>query len=165
MTKTEKYSSVTKIDFAQWRKEGIECVIFDIEGTIAVWGTESVPDDIKRHIKRSKIKKIGIATNLNIKHKEKVANFANQIGAKSYQLPRFRAERKPKGRMLRSCIRELGSTHEKTAMVGDKLLDIMAAKSADVNRVAWIDRYGDQDHWFDKLIYRHLEPIIKKLVK
>jgi len=163
-TKVNLVSSVCSIDFEALRAQGVKCLLFDIEGTIALWGTSTVTDDVARCIKKSGIKKIGIVTNINHAHAKRVEQVAQQISAGAYHYPESAHQRKPKPYMINACLDELGVRPQETVMIGDKLFDVLAAKNAKLPAMFWVDRLGDADNWFDRNIYRRVEPLLKRLL-
>lgn len=164
-TEVRHVRSVCDIDFEKLKGQGVEAVLFDIDGTITTWGGTRVNIDIVDCIQQSKLKKVGIVTNIDKKNARRAKSIADQINADSYQFPRLRKHRKPRAYMIESCIAELNTSKEKTVMVGDKLLDVLAAKNANIHAVYWTDMLHGPDHWFDRWIYRKIEPFLKKIVR
>ena len=162
-TVVEHAASVLDIDFKSLRRAGVECVIFDLEGTVTEWRGTDVAAEVRRHIKELGITKIGVATNMHHSRGAEVEKLARQLGAGSFQFPRARGDRKPAATMLEACMAELKARPEQTVMVGDKLLDVLAAKKAGVGRAIWVEKFGRVDHWFDRLVYRKIEPFLKRL--
>lgn len=163
-TKITFARSVCDIDFLALKKSGIECVIFDIESTLTQWGSDYIPKEVLNCITHAPLSKIGLVTNVHKRHAARVTRVARKVQAKSYQYPRQWKDRKPSGRMLRTCMAELNTTAEQSVMVGDKLFDVMAAKRAGVSQVIWVDKLPGADHWFDRLVYRRVEPFMKWLM-
>ncbi len=157
-------SSVIDVDFEQWKQRGIECVLFDIEGTLTAWGAQALSDDVVGHIKHARLPKIGIITNINRSHLARVQAIAAQLGARDWQLPLSKKDRKPSPNMILKSLEQLKATPEKTIMIGDKLLDVVAARRAGVQAVIWVNKYGEGDHWFDALVYRRVEQLLKRRV-
>lgn len=168
MTKTtiQLTDSVSTLDFKQWHdKHGIDTLLFDIEGTLTEWAkpeVDSVVIDKLRSARQHGIKYIGLVTNINPKYHQRVAAVAEQVGADIYRYPTSFFKRKPSGAMIRDCLRQLDSKPDRCGFVGDKLFDVMAARNARVKRMAWVSRYGSADQWFDRLIYRLVEPALKR---
>ncbi len=155
---------VLSIDFNKLMRSGIRCVIFDIEGTLAPWDTVDIPDDILAHIKQANIPNICLVTNIDKKHAARVQIVAEKLGAKASFYPFASNQRKPSPFMLNKCLKKCDTNADQTIMIGDKLFDVLAAKRAGLSQVYWVDRLGKQDHWFDRLVYRRIEPLVKKIV-
>ena len=153
--------SVCQIDFAGLRESGIDCVLFDAEGTITPYGKSEVPIQIQECIKNSGMQKVGLVTNINKREVSRVKEIANQINATTFQHPKAWRDRKPSPLMLQNCMRTLRSRPEKTVMVGDKLVDVSAARRAGLSTVFWVRRHGKEDHWYDTLIYRPFEKLAR----
>ncbi len=164
-TTIEHADSVPAIDFAAWhRQHAISTVLFDIEGTITQWADPVVDPKVVaalRQARKSGIRYVGLVTNINSKHKARVAEVAQQIGADTIRYPTSFGMRKPSGKMIISSLDELGVDASKCGFVGDKIVDILAARNAGVARVAWVQRHGTADHWFDRFIYRHIEKLFR----
>ncbi len=160
-TQVISIAGVLDIDFAALKNDGIECVLFDIEGTIAPWNTSDVSKEIITHVAAANMPAICIVSNISKKHAERVSQIADKLGAKTYCFPETKKQRKPSPYMILKCLEACGVDPEKAVMVGDKLFDVLAAKRAGLRTVYWVDRLGLQDHWFDRYIYRRLEPILK----
>ena len=165
MTVVTSHPHVTDIDFAQWRRDGITTLLFDIEGTLTEWADPAVDPRIIDHLKAARsagIESIGLVTNISARYESRVKQVAEQVGADSYRLPRRFVERKPSSAMIVDTLDEFDEVPGNCGFIGDKIVDIAAGKNADVARVAWVERYGTADHWFDRYIYRHLERRLRK---
>lgn len=168
-SRLEKPSSLTEIDFTAWHNtHGIAYVLFDVEGTLTPWAEHLVEQETMDALARAKaagIKEFGLVSNMNSRHKRRLQSVARQIGAKTYQLPIQTHERKPSPYMIRTALADLGAKPANTGFVGDKLVDVITAKRAGLARTAWVKRWGTADHILDKLVYRPLEPLLKRLVR
>lgn len=166
MTVLQHAASVVAIDFAEWHREhGITALLFDIEGTITEWNDPGVEQQIIDHLalaRASGIEHIGIVTNINAKHAARVEQVAASIAADTFRFPTSFFERKPSGRMIRSILHELSTSPQACGFIGDKLVDVLAARNAGVARVAWVERHGTADQWFDRSVYRRLEPLLRR---
>lgn len=164
-TTIEHAVSVPAIDFAAWhRQHGITTVLFDIEGTITQWADPAVDPKVITALATARehgIRHLGLVTNINSKHKTRVAEVAQQIKADTTRYPTSFGMRKPSGAMIVSSLDELGVDPRHCAFVGDKIVDILAARNAGVARVAWVQRHGTADHWFDRFVYRHVEKLFR----
>lgn len=166
MTVVERVPAVTAIDFQTWHTtHGITTLLFDIEGTLTEWADPVVAQPTIDHLARARsygIQHIGLVTNINPRHKARVQHVAEQIGADIYRFPTTMLERKPGARMIRSILSELDVSPMQCGFIGDKYVDVLAARNAHVARMAWVERYGTADQWFDRTIYRHLERQLKR---
>ena len=164
-TTIEHVDRVPSIDFAAWHNQhGITTVLFDIEGTITEWADPAVDPAVITALQTARangIQHLGLVTNINSKHKDRVTEVAQQIQADTMRYPISFGMRKPSGKMITSSLDELGVDPRSCAFVGDKIVDIMAARNAGVNRVAWVQRHGTADHWFDRFVYRHIEKLFR----
>lgn len=166
-TTLEHTDSVTSLDFKNWHDQhGIKTLLFDIEGTLTEWASPEVESDIIEKLKSARedgIKHIGLVTNINPKYHQRVADVAEQVDADIYRFPTSFFHRKPSGAMIKDCLEQLGSSPEQCGFIGDKLFDAMAARNARVKHMAWVSRHGKADQWFDRYVYRLLEPVIKRM--
>jgi len=166
MPPIEHISSIHDIDFAAWHRDhGIDVVLFDVEGTLTEWSSRQIPDATIRCLEQARvdgIRHIGLVTNISPRKAKRVASLARQISADTYRYPTSLGVRKPSGAMIRDSLGELGVTPEHCAFVGDKIVDCLAGRNAHVARIAWVQRHGTADHWFDRLIYRPIERLVRK---
>lgn len=169
MTVIEQVPAVTAIDFQTWHTtHGITTLLFDIEGTLTQWADPAVDQETIDHLATARsygIAHIGLVTNINLKYKARVEHVARQIDADIYRFPTNFLERKPGARMIHSILRELGASPEQCGFIGDKYVDVLAARNARLPRMAWVDRYGTADQWFDRAVYRHVERRLKRNAK
>ena len=154
--------SVTDVDFKTLRKQGISCVLFDVEGTLTQWGDERVSAALRRHIASSGLRKIGIISNMPKSHVARAQKVGAQIGAKVVMVPQTWRMRKPGSAMVQACLQALSAEPSQTIIIGDKLIDALTAKRAGLAGVIWVEVLPGADHWFDKYIYRMIEPVAKK---
>lgn len=155
-------SSTLLIDYNDLHKRGISCILFDIEGTLTPWGEGMVSDELRKSITEAGINKIGIVSNMHKNHLKRAVAVGDQIGAHSVMLPLNWRMRKPAPAMVYASLQKLGAEPKQTVFVGDKLIDVLTAKNAGLAGVIWVDVMNGPDHWFDKNIYRRIEPYIKQ---
>lgn len=144
---------------------GITTVLFDIEGTLTEWADPAVADATVAYLANARIhgiKHIGLVTNINPRFAPRVQAVVEQVGAEVYRFPTTFFDRKPSGRMIRSILRELDIPPEQCGFVGDKYVDVLSARNARVARMAWVERFGTADQWFDRSVYRRIERRLKK---
>lgn len=163
-TKITHAQSVSAIDFVKLKRDGIECLLFDIEGTLTPWGGSAVPEEIRCQILEAGIKKIGIVSNMPAKYKTRADSVGSQIGADIVMVPLNARMRKPHSVMVEACLQHLSVKAEQTAFVGDKLIDALTAKNANLREMIWVDVMPGPDHWFDRYVYRSVEPFIKRFI-
>lgn len=164
-TTIERYPSILAINFRSWHAQGITCVLLDVDSTLTPWlGTEVAPEITYalQTARKAGIAQIGLVTNSNPKKEDRIIEIARQIKADAYFLPQRFRERKPRPVLIRTAMQQLGVSPQQTVMVGDKFgTDVRAARRAGVAKVAWVDRLGDTDMVFDRLIRRPIEQFIK----
>jgi HAD superfamily hydrolase (TIGR01662 family) len=165
----EFIEGVTLIDFPTWHKTyGIDTVLFDIDGTLTPWNEEVVGAEVLLALKRAKksgISKVGLVSNMRSKKLSRLAAIAEQIGAVTYHLPRRFRTRKPSAFMINVALQESQSERANTAFVGDKIVDVLAARRAGLKRVAWVERLGTSDHISDRVIYRPIEKLFMRILR
>lgn len=161
----ELVSGVESIDFTRAHKQqGIKAVCFDIEGTLTEWASREISESTRKEIKRAEksgIKTIALVTNISSKHTERLQTITKQTGAAKVYSPSKAAESKPSPRMIKQFADEFDIPVENIMFVGDKLVDVTAARRAGVGRMVWVERFGVADHPGDRLFYRPFEKIIK----
>lgn len=165
----EHTSGVASIDFAAWHKEhGIRAVLFDIDGTLAPWNDPTVDVEVKaalEYARKSGVAHVGLVSNMNPKHVERLAAVAKQVNASTYHVPGTPSERKPSPAMIHAALKKLDVAPKEAGFVGDKVVDVLAARRAGVARIAWVQRLGSADHPLDKLLYRPAERLLKWIIR
>jgi len=154
--------SVAAIDFAALRTSGVSCFLFDIEGTLTPWKDETVPADIRNAIKLSGAQKVGLISNMPRNNKHRAEKVGKQIRAQIVNVPKNWKSRKPGSAMVLESLKHLSAAPEETIIIGDKLIDVLTAKNSGLAGAIWVDVMPGPDHWFDKYLYRKVEPIMKK---
>lgn len=161
----QQYASITAIDFAAWHSTyGVICLICDIEGTLLPWGDSEVSGAVRQALKRARragITKFALVTNISPSQEARVRTIARAVRADVYCIPRGLEQRKPSPHMVLAAMETLGVSPHETAIVGDKLLDVLAARRAHIRMTAWVSRLGSTDHPGDRLFYRPIEPLLK----
>lgn len=162
-----KEAGIITADLVSWAEQGITCLLCDIEGTLTPWGESAVEPAVLQKLaeaRRAGIAKIGLITNIPPSKVAQIKAVAAAVQAEVYCFPLKHSERKPSSTMVQRAMGELGVLPEHTAMIGDKLVDVLAAQRAQVNRVMWVKRLGEADNAFDKLLYRPIEPLLRRLM-
>lgn len=154
--------SVLDINFDDLRARGVNCVLFDAEGTLTPWGGSVVSEDIRHAVKAAGIKKIGIISNMHREHIKRAEAIGAQVNASSVMVPLRWRTRKPSAFLVHASLRRLNSTPEHTVLIGDKLIDVLTAKNAGLAGAVWLDVLPGPDHWFDRNVYRKIEPRLKR---
>jgi len=160
-------TSVTNIDFADWHRRNIDCLLLDIEGTILPWKTQAVPAEIVEALKKARqagIREIGVISNISRKDEARVRAICKQINVEHYWIPQTRRARKPNTAMLKHAMQHFHAKPSEVAYVGDKFVDVIAGKRAHVAAIVWVRRLGKADHPLDYWLYRPLEPLIRQFV-
>jgi CDP-diacylglycerol--glycerol-3-phosphate 3-phosphatidyltransferase len=169
LTWLEHASGVAAIEFAAWHQaQGINTVLFDIDGTLTPWNVERVENVVVAAVgeaKRAGIVHVGLVSNMSVRRIARLASIAEQVGASTYHLPQHHSERKPSPVMIHAALTKIGGRPEEAAFVGDKIVDVLAAHRAGLARVAWVDRLGSTDHILDRLFYRPVERFAKWTIK
>lgn len=168
-TTIEHYESLLEVNFRTWRKQGITCVLLDVDSTVAPWLGSVITPEMARKLAQARkigIMHIGLVTNSRQKAAERIADIAQQCGADGYFLPGRFKERKPSPSLINKALAQFAAKPEQAAMVGDKYTaDVIAAKRAGLAKAAWVDRLGKEDLLLDRLIRRPAEAPIKMLHK
>lgn len=166
-TAIEHYKSLLEVNFETWRKQGITCILLDVDSTVAPWLGSTITPEMAHKLAQARkvgITHIGLVTNSRQKAAERIADIAQQCGADGYFLPGRLKERKPSPSLIRKALEQFGVKPEQAAMAGDKYTaDVLAAKRAGLAKAAWVDRLGKEDLLLDRLIRRPAETPIKML--
>ncbi len=124
---TYERESVHHIEEDFFKKEGITCVLLDIDNTL-VADNEPYPDDgARRFINRLREEGLDICLISN-NNKERVNSFNGEFNLRAV----YRAG-KPMCRKINKAIRELGTDKKKVLFIGDQLLtDIPAGNRSKI---------------------------------
>lgn len=165
-TIVEHYPSVLDINFKLWREQGISCVLLDVDSTITPLLETTVEQEVTDKLAQARklgITHIALITNSPRRNEARIADIAKQIDADAFFIPQRFRERKPRPSLINQAMEKFGLLPGQIAMVGDKYgTDVLAAKRAEVARVAWVDRLGDADHPYDRYLRRPVEKLIKR---
>lgn len=158
---------VEQIPFAQWHEAGVQCLLFDMDGTLNPYGSVVVPQEIIDTLvtsrERDLYKALGIVT--HNKDHSAIKKVAKQVGADSYFSPNRWSDRKPRPVLIELALTEFGFEPSETGMTGDKFTaDVRAGVKAGVSRIAWVDRLGATDAIGDRVLRRPYEDIVYRRV-
>lgn len=169
MTNIIQCPSVAEIDFDWWHRQyGIDCVLFDVDGTLAAYSEHCVPLGHIEALNRARsagIAAFGLVTNARPRHKPRICHVASQVGANAYCMPAKLRHSKPSIYMIDQILDTLDIAPDRVGFVGDKLVDVLAATRAKLACAIWVERLGPRDNMLDRLLYRPVEPIIKHLMR
>ncbi|HEY2003622.1 MAG TPA: HAD-IIIA family hydrolase [Candidatus Saccharimonadia bacterium] len=160
--------AVTDINFRAWHDEfGIRAVLFDVDGTLAPWGSAHVSTDVVEAVEKARsagITNIGLVSNMSARQMGRIEAIARTLKLKIYRIPSKIHERKPSPAMVHAAMKDMRVEGSGCAFIGDKLVDVVAGKRAGVRRIAWVNRLGTEDHPIDKMLYRPIEYIFKRML-
>ncbi len=167
MARLDVVDAVTDINLQEWHMQGgVECLLLDVEGTVAPYGSTEVDPGVLRKLEAAResgyISVVGLVSN------KTDLGFLNEVGdqvaADGIFIPLERSERKPSPTLVERAMRELEQTKDTTGMAGDKYTaDVKAAMAAELTRIAWNGRLGTTDHLGDRLLRRPYEAVMCRL--
>lgn len=148
--------SILDINYNKLQKEGIKCILFDLDNTLAIVDLDSVSEEIEKKLK--KLKKefcIIIVSNNFSKRIKKICNIID-IEFISFSM-------KPLSKGLSKAMKKSGYRKEQTCIIGDQLIsDVLGGKRLGIKTIL-VDPLSKKDLKITK-INRLLEfLIIKKL--
>lgn len=125
--------SVSDIDFAYLKKQGIEVCFFDLDHTILDRGTTMVEKKVAARLKKIGIK-LYIATNR--RYSDSLVDIAKQIGASGIMYSSKNGLFKPRLNYYKKLIELSGTEPKKIIMVGDRLIqDVFGANRAKIGTI------------------------------
>lgn len=109
-------SRVSEIGCYELIEKGIHGVILDLDNTLLEWRNDVVPTDVEEWVRRLKQTGISVCIVSNSGRKCRI-----QPISKSLEVPWICRAKKPLPRGFREGMRQLGTSCEDTAVVGDQL--------------------------------------------
>lgn len=148
----EAIEGVSTAPFARWHDEyGVDCLLFDVDGTLVPLGSDEVPHEIVARLvaarEQNLYRWLGLVT--HNPDPDVIRAVAEQVGsdaefAPRNMLPHKVLDRKPRPTMVHMALGEFGVGPSQTAIIGDKhSKDVRAGVRAGLAVVAWTDRLGD----------------------
>lgn len=151
-------SDVDDIDFKKLEKLGIEHLLFDLDQTLRRPYSRKLPIAVitlLNEVNRSKqFKSLCLVSN----NQRNLTRYSSPIQARVFQPFRsgFKLIRKPNPRFFEYVLKELGTTPEKAAMIGDRLhADVFGGNRMGMFTV-YVKKRGAIDYWFDWLLLTRL---------
>lgn len=130
--------TIFDIDYKELKKQGIKCLVFDLDNTLGLIDEEKCPDNVKKLIK--KLKKDFFVYVSSNNYKKRISKFINDLDIEGES---FSLKPLPKGlmRIRRRC----GVKKEEIAMIGDQIItDIFSGKLYGVKTIL-VDPLGVKD--------------------
>lgn len=158
----ELYGSVVEIPYEKWVDEGVDTVLFDLDGClrpIDLWEIDPETQESIAQARAAGIKNIGIVTNKKPRDeidRMKMIWAAHEIGADKVFFPDEKGDRKPNPYLPLEAVAYFGTTTTKTRGVGDKATADTAAynRSGVINALVTkkTDLEDDRDYIGDKFL-------------
>ena len=156
-------------EFDPSRIRGLEGILFDLEGTLANFGSTEVSPGVNEYLKglRAQGYKMRILTNKGFDMRQgDYAGFVRQVEANSgIRMIRNRFY-KPSPRVFRDAVAALGIDDPgRVAMVGDSLMtDIYGAQRANLGMTVWVDPLPGAEDWYMRWLARPSDFLYKLMV-
>ena len=127
---TRKIKDICELTPPLLLKWGVEAVLCDLDNTLAGYGTAAADGDIKSWL--TSVREAGIIPAVvSNASEERAAAFCEPL-----DLPYIARAAKPGAKKLRSMLKNLGVSPERSLMVGDQLFtDVLAGRKAGVRTV------------------------------
>ena len=170
LTPTERAPSVGHMSVDRLIKDGVQLLIFDLEGTVVEQDGIDMDPAAKALTDEARAKGLTVAAATNKIPEDymsflKMSWLGEQMGAEVVVSPLSGEERKPSSQMPLMIMQRFGFRPEQTWMVGDKMsADIRAANYAGI-RSTLVDRLGERDLVGDKYGRRPPEAALKVFLK
>lgn len=165
----ETHESLLDVDFAAHVRAGRTTLVLDAESTFVEFdGWDVEPSIVNKLVeaRRHGMERIIITTNKRPKDELDLWQlqwWTEQIDADLVIVPLAKEQRKPSPHLLLAVMEAFEVPAESMLMIGDKLSsDVAAANEVGVYSV-WVQRWGQPDHWGDRLGRRPLERGLAKV--
>ena len=109
-------NSVTEIDVAQLKEQGIQGVILDLDNTLVGWAREELSEEILAWIQSLRDNNLNFCLLSNSVISKRVDRVAQVFGC-----PNIRKARKPSRDGFHRAMKMMGSTSSSTAIIGDQM--------------------------------------------
>lgn len=151
--------SVADIDLDALERRGIEALLIDVDNTLIAHGTPEVtPDRLEWAERAGESFKLCLVSNSITGRR--MRRLAEAMGIPGINV--WTWDRKPFTAGVRRAMRELGSTPETTAMIGDQVMtDVIAGNRAGLYTI-WVDRISEEEFIFTRAIHRRMEEFVAR---
>ena len=121
---------IYKISHSLLFKNGIKCLLLDVDGTLLNRNSSHIPVDVKNWIKKSK-KLFSLYLISNNPSKERISKIGNELGVKY----KFKALKPKKGKTL-EIIKKFKEDNTKIAIIGDRIFtDIIVGNRCEIKTI------------------------------
>lgn len=151
--------SIFTIDYKKLKKDGIKCILFDLDNTIAPINENKPSKDVKELFAYIDDLNIKIIILSNSK-KSRVAPFKEMLNVDSAYMAT-----KPLKRKFKKVLRMFNFEFSEVAEVGDQILtDVLGANRCGITSI-FVDPLTDEDKFFTKINRKFEKIILNKLNK
>lgn len=151
--------SIFTIDYKKLKKDGIKCILFDLDNTIAPINENKPSKDVKELFAYIDDLNIKIIILSNSK-KSRVAPFKEMLNVDSAYMAA-----KPLKRKFKKVLRMFNFEFSEVAEVGDQILtDVLGANRCGITSI-FVDPLTDEDNFFTKINRKFEKIILNKLNK
>lgn len=151
--------NIFNVDYKKLKKDGIKCVLFDLDNTIAPLSENEPSRDVKELFAFIDDLNMKIIILSNSK-KKRVAPFKESLNVDSAYL-----SMKPLKRKLKKVLGMFNLDFSEVALIGDQVLtDVFCANRCGVTSIL-VDPLTDEDKFFTKINRIFEKMILKKLEK
>jgi len=155
----EVVSSIEKIDLDALADRGIEGLLIDVDNTLIAHGAPEVSPERLEWVERA-ARRFKLCLVSNSITGRRMRRLAEAMGIPGFNV--WHWDRKPSPRGLRRGMREIGTTPETTAMIGDQVItDVIAGNLAGVYTI-WVEKIAEHEFIFTRQVHRRIEEFIAR---
>ena len=146
------FESLYQIDLSHLKSIGIRGIVFDIDNTVTMWGSDKVPQDTLKWLEDTKTQgfRVCLLSNNRKARVDSISCMLDIPSAKGF---------KPFGSAFRSALSLLGTSPKETAIIGDQIFtDILGGNRAGLYTI--LVQPLSTTEFFTTRLFRKLERIV-----
>ncbi|MFW5868691.1 MAG: YqeG family HAD IIIA-type phosphatase [Armatimonadota bacterium] len=152
--------SVADIDLDELQRQGIKALLIDVDNTlISHDGMPELSPERQEWVERA-VDQFDVCLVSNSVTGRRMRHLAEAMGVPGINV--WTWDRKPFTGGVRRAMRDLGSTPETTAMIGDQVMtDVLAGNRAGLYTI-WVEKIAEGEFIFTRAIHRAIEQFVAK---
>lgn len=151
--------SVADIDLDALQARGITALLIDVDNTLIAHGTPELSPERQDWVERA-VARFDVCLVSNSITGRRMRRLAEAMGVPGINV--WTWDRKPFTGGVRRAMRDLGSTPETSAMIGDQVMtDVLAGNRAGLYTV-WVDRIAEEEFILTRLLHRTFEKFVAR---
>lgn len=155
----EVVTSVAEIDLDALADRGIEGLLIDVDNTLIAHSTPELSPERLDWVERAG-ERFKICLVSNSITGRRMRHLAEAMGVPGFNV--WHWNRKPSPQGVHRGMREIGTTPETTAMIGDQVMtDVIAGNRAGTYTI-WVEKIAEHEFILTRILHRGIEEIVAK---